>query len=170
MKARAEHGVTLIELLVAITILGILMAAITSSIIVGLRTTDETGQRLAESHDAQLVQVYFPNDVASATDISLTDNACASAPPVVRFRWVDAGVTKIASYVLAISGTERRLTRVYCEDGVEVRSFPVAHHVGSADPVVTCSPACDGTFLRATISLQDTGGYAYSVSATRRAA
>lgn len=169
MRLRDDEGFTLIEMLVTIVILGIISAAIVTAIIVGLRTTDDTGRRLSESHDAQLVQVYVPNDVQSATFVSSSDTACTGTDPVVMLRWTDGAVTKVASYVVESAAIDRKLVRTYCENGTQVRSFPVAHHLGGADPVVTCAPACDATFRSLRLDVTEAGGYAYSVSATRRA-
>lgn len=62
----SERGVTLVELIVAISISGIIIAAITNAIFVGFKTTDKTTDRLAESHNTQLVANYFPADVGNS--------------------------------------------------------------------------------------------------------
>jgi prepilin-type N-terminal cleavage/methylation domain-containing protein len=170
-RPRATHddGFTLIELLVAITILGILMAALTAAIITGLKTTDDTSTRLAESHDAQIVQVWWPQDVQSATDVSTTDTTCGGVTPFARFRWSDVGITKIASYTTATSGADRQLVRTYCENGAIQTTIVVAHHLAATGPSLSCSSACSGTPRTAAITVTEASGYSYTVGGTRRA-
>ena len=66
LRRDSEAGVTLVELIVAISISGIIIAAITNAIFVGFKTTDKTTDRLAESHNTQLVANYFPADVGNS--------------------------------------------------------------------------------------------------------
>jgi prepilin-type N-terminal cleavage/methylation domain-containing protein len=63
MRATAERGVTLTEVLIALVILGVVVAPLTAAIVVYLRNTDATIDRMAESHDAQIASAYFMYDV-----------------------------------------------------------------------------------------------------------
>lgn len=53
-RLRAEDGFSLAELLVGIVVVGIIMGSIAAALIVGMRTTDQTTERLNESHDVQI--------------------------------------------------------------------------------------------------------------------
>ncbi len=53
-RLRGDEGVTIVELLVGIAILALLLGAVASALIVGMRTTDQTTERLNESHDVQI--------------------------------------------------------------------------------------------------------------------
>jgi len=64
-KLRRDEGFTLIELLLAVVILGIISVPLANMIIVVLANTDNTSDRLALSHDAQISATYFGEDVAS---------------------------------------------------------------------------------------------------------
>jgi len=70
-RARGEEGFTFIEAIIVIGILPVVMAAITGVFVVGLKVIG-TGSRsnagivLGQSHDRQLIQAYFPQDVESA--------------------------------------------------------------------------------------------------------
>jgi len=57
---------TLVELLIAVTILGVIMSSIAAAIIVVLKAEKPTSQRLAESKDITFLQAWVPNDLASA--------------------------------------------------------------------------------------------------------
>lgn len=67
----AEDGFTLAEMLVVIVILGIIFAALTASVILGLRTTKDSDARVTQSNSAQFTSVYFTRDVQSAEDVLL---------------------------------------------------------------------------------------------------
>src|SRR5689334_1254760 len=114
MKTRSERGFTLIELIVAITILTIIGAAITESLIIGLRTTDNTNTRLGASSDAGLLATYFGSDAQSASDVSTSDTACGGVVPVVRLLWTDPGETAPGTRVVAYDLVAGSLVRRSC--------------------------------------------------------
>lgn len=180
---RGDEGFTLVELLVAIVLLGIVAGAITSALIVGLRTTDGTNERLTESHNAQMASTFFAHDVASAGHVSLTDTACSGgATVVVRFAWSEyttaagTAVPKVASYVVEQDAAGKRLVRRLCEGAGEtlVGSVAVVHFpLSVANPVVTCDAATPGTCpsptpATVTLSMAEASTYSYAVSGTRR--
>lgn len=75
-----DEGVTLIELIIAIGILVIVMGAIASSMITGLKVTSETQQRISESREAQIASAYFTNDVQTAVTVTVWSPPPISAP------------------------------------------------------------------------------------------
>ena len=78
----SEGGFTLIELLIVVVVLAIIIGTMTGAMIVGIRTTNATIQRLSESHDAQNSAAYFVADMQSAATTTLTDNVCDEGDPV----------------------------------------------------------------------------------------
>jgi prepilin-type N-terminal cleavage/methylation domain-containing protein len=77
---RDDRGFTLVELLLAIVIIGIVAVPLGNVIISFLHNTDATTARLSESHDAQISAAYFAADVASIGVRSTTYSSDASAP------------------------------------------------------------------------------------------
>src|SRR4051794_31995731 len=61
----AEGGFTLVELLIAIVIMGIITVPLANAVIGVLHNQSGTSDRMALSHDAQLSAGYFARDVAS---------------------------------------------------------------------------------------------------------
>jgi prepilin-type N-terminal cleavage/methylation domain-containing protein len=143
---RGDAGVTLVELLVAIVMLGIIAAPLGSALISFFRNSNATSDRLAESHDAQISSAYFGQDVQSigvrdwsnpagpyAIGTSVETNAApkggtfpcglsADANAVIRMAWDDptgssTRRTVIVSYVVRQVGTEKQLHRLRCDDG-----------------------------------------------------
>ena len=142
-----EGGFTLIELLVVVALLGFVVAPISAAIVVGLRTTSATANRITSSHDAQLVSTYLPADLQSvgsaAGDVNLAATVtshCPGAPPqnVLQLHWSQqtdgAGSTTnyYAQYVVAQAGANTgnhnqgdwELTRYYC--GVDAQGQTIA--------------------------------------------
>lgn len=62
---RGADGFTLVELLVAIVILGIITVPLSNVLIGYFRSADATTARLIESHDVQIASAYWAQDVAS---------------------------------------------------------------------------------------------------------
>jgi prepilin-type N-terminal cleavage/methylation domain-containing protein len=79
---REERGFTLIELLVAVVISSILTGGMLAAMFVGLRTLDDTTQRIAGANDTQLVAGYFTPDIVSSEAISTTGTTSHAAPSV----------------------------------------------------------------------------------------
>jgi prepilin-type N-terminal cleavage/methylation domain-containing protein len=80
-RCSGERGVSLIELLIAITISAILTAPIGLAIYFVTRTTNEAQARLVQSDKAKLVASYFSPDVESAISVQtgVSDTSCGGA-------------------------------------------------------------------------------------------
>jgi prepilin-type N-terminal cleavage/methylation domain-containing protein len=72
---RRDLGMTLPELLIAVAVLGLIMLVLAASIIVTLRQSDNTEGRINVARGEQSVDLYLPNDLASAETISQDPDA-----------------------------------------------------------------------------------------------
>lgn len=151
---RSEEGFTLVETLVTVVITGIIGGAVTASIIIGLRTTDATANRLADSRDAQLAAAYFGTDVQGTDQVvvgSSTPPACAPpGDPATRIvdliDHVDDGSSLTVSYFTHDTAPGSHLRRVACtSSGATVGDTVVAADLAST-PTATCpldpGPTC----------------------------
>jgi prepilin-type N-terminal cleavage/methylation domain-containing protein len=135
-----EGGFTLVELLIGMVIISLLIGAMGSALIVSLRTTDVTNQRLAENHDVQITSSYLANDVQSAADVSVanaTTDCSGAFTTLVTFTYWAPGnpptpTGPTAVYKCGTASGETRVTRVF--NGTTV---VVAHFAGAARPDVT---------------------------------
>ena len=66
-SGQRDRGMTLVELLITVTILGIIMTSLSAAMIVVLRTEQPIKDNLSESKDITFLQAWIPNDLASAS-------------------------------------------------------------------------------------------------------
>ena len=153
---RDQRGVTLVEVMVAIVVIGIIVVPLGNALLTYLRHTDHVNQRLSASHDAQIAAAYFAQDVQSvgtrdwsAHPFPLVQSVEQDAPAtgglfpcgpagtpnaVVRFAWDDPtnatgapSVVRVA-YVVSSSGDERQLRRLTCRGSTTPTSTLVLAH------------------------------------------
>jgi len=87
-RPRRDAGFTLPELLVSISILGVVMVVLAGAVIGWLRYSDSTTKQLSVSHDVQLSAAYFARDVASMG--TRDDGDDSGNPPLVASIQADA--------------------------------------------------------------------------------
>jgi prepilin-type N-terminal cleavage/methylation domain-containing protein len=181
--AAREDGFTLIELMVAMAIMAIIMLPLTAGVIVGLRTSDETSNRLAGSNDAQLLSIWFPPDVQSTgnlnTDVVATptvNTECSGINNAVRLKWRATEVaggsasTYIAAYAISQSSTgDWRLLRYYCVNGGTASTHVVARNLKNATAVAISTSTTKVTMtVTEKATATDPTSYTFSVSGNRR--
>jgi prepilin-type N-terminal cleavage/methylation domain-containing protein len=161
---RGADGFTLVELLVAIVILGIITVPLSNVVIGYFRNTDATTARLIESHDAQISSAYWAQDVASIGLRSATAPyplkqsvwtgasslyLCSTAGiPIVSLGWDDftsAGTRTLIQivYVVQTVTGQTELHRVRCQGSAAVVSDVTLAH--DLDPSTPPTVACLGT-------------------------
>ena len=177
---RADRGVTLVELLVVVAVMGIVMPPLVGALTIGWRTTDTTVATLADNRNRALTPSLFTRDVQAANQVDATasDPTCTTAGDtlVVRFRWTttDAGgttVSRAASWV-QVGGADPTLQRRYCADGAAVASSVVLAHGIVGTPSVTCRDGAGGAVscgsaVRVDLAVTDAGGV-FSATGRRR--
>ena len=67
-----ESGLTLIEMLIGVTVLGLLFGPITSGFLIAFLETDATHQRIADSASAQLLSSFLLPDVQGSDAVAPT--------------------------------------------------------------------------------------------------
>jgi prepilin-type N-terminal cleavage/methylation domain-containing protein len=86
MAERSESGFTLIEVLVATVVLGLIIGPMTAAIILGFKTEGTVAERLTTSQGRFLLNVYVPRDAMQASKAY-----ASSAGPTIPFASVCAG-------------------------------------------------------------------------------
>ncbi len=145
---------TLVELLVTVTILGVIMSSLAAAVIVMLRAEAPTRDRIAESKDVTFLQAWIPTDLASAISRD-TDPLHQPAPSrplpgtnvitITRPDLTDPSSTSYVtiSYRYVRDGDEWQLRRYLVRDAggpdPDVTQVGVAHEL--AAPPATWSPS-----------------------------
>ncbi len=146
-RAGAEAGFTLVELLAAIAVLGVISVALSTAVLVTYRTLDQTSLRVAGSTDAQFVSIYLPSDIASAdsaTDSVTTPGlACIGATNIklqltsaINLGALTAGVV---IYWVDPVGKSFQLVRSVCVNGSVGSRLVVARNLLDANSAVAAA-------------------------------
>ena len=197
-RGRGDDGVTLIELLVAIAMLGIIAVPLGTALISFLRNTNATTDRLAESHDAQIASAYFAQDVQSigvrnwtgTGPFPLTTSVETNAPPksgtfpcgvtgdpnaVIRMAWDDpTGASTRRTVIVSYVVRGRELHRLRCDNGTSnpTSDLVMAHNVASVGtPVLTGPVTGIPQSISVTLTIQaptDSGTLAVTLFGQRR--
>lgn len=166
-----DNGFTLVELIIAILIIGVITVPLGSVVIGYLHSTGSTTARLLESHDVQIASAYWAQDVDSIGTRSTTSPypltqsvetgvtygsslypcGTAGTTPAVTLAWDDftgpgaSTLDRVAYLVQTVSG-QTQLHRLRCNGSAAVVSdVTVAHDLSpSTPPTVACSTSCTG--------------------------
>lgn len=170
---QSEGGFTLPEILITVTLLALIVVPLTNSFFAGFRSVDKTAQVLVTSSDRQLLSVYFPPDVLSASTVVLDDDTsqCAAGvlgDGVVRFNWREfdgsATTTYVADYRLVTTGVRTALVRYSCTAGGSPTALNVVHNLVAPFAQAAQTPT------QVSITVTDLLATTYTVTGTRRTA
>jgi prepilin-type N-terminal cleavage/methylation domain-containing protein len=189
-RPRADGGFTLVELLISITILGMVLAAISGVTFVSIRTAADADTRLTESNDLLRAATYFADDVQGAQSVSVgtTPRCGTDATAVVEFAGQDFAddstfttTTTLVSYVVRTvtspTGPVAELHRLACVAGtatpayplVPVTNIPMVLRLSTTAPTVSCPGAPCGSFVQVDLTLLELSGrLRYTLTGRRR--
>jgi prepilin-type N-terminal cleavage/methylation domain-containing protein len=109
-RVRSDEGFTLVELLVAIVIIGIITIPLSGAVVSALKNTGRTQDRMAVSHDAQLSSSYFARDVAGV-GVRDYDNVSGNSLPFKASVQLDAAYNQ-GGYTCGSVGTPTAAVRL----------------------------------------------------------
>lgn len=124
--SRRDPGMTLIELLVSVLVIGAIATVLAATLTVTFRQQGDTQGRLDVARWGQSLAMWLPTDIASASGVSAdeSDAPCGSAEctfgsNALMLTWDDGTGETIVShrYGPASDGTSFILTRVECKGG-----------------------------------------------------
>jgi prepilin-type N-terminal cleavage/methylation domain-containing protein len=180
-RGRGEAGFTLVEMMMAIAIMAVIIVPLTGALVVSLRTTDDTSNRLAASNDAQLFSLWLPGDLQStgnqSSDVVAAPTAnteCSGVTNLLRLKWRETLSSTTNTYVVAYAiqqvGTGSwRLQRYLCVNGGTATTHVVARDLSGSS---AGSVSVTGTKVAVTLTEATTGHdptpYTFTVSGNRR--
>ncbi len=178
---RRSDGFTLPELLVTMTVLGIIVAAIAAAVIVSLKNDNRSANSLRGSRDAQTLALWLPADVQSAAPTggidtnAATTTGCLNSPSqtaanfnVLRLMWTETATTYFAAYRAVQPNLSQpwQLVRTYCTAGAVGNNVIVVRNLASGSSATVIN---NGTQLGLNIATSVSGAtYSFSVTGTPR--
>ena len=144
---RRDGGMTLPELLIAVTVMGLILAVLSSAIIVTLRQESSTEGRLNVARAEQQIGMWLPGDLASAAVVSVDPAANPCSQREEDGEWITTGGSCPG---LDLSGGSSALLvgwSVEQSDGSFTWTNVMYHF----------APAGDGTFTLTRIECVDSG-------------
>lgn len=156
-RLHGDDGMTLIELLISIIILGIIMFPLIMVMEFAFSTANATTQRTADSAGAQVMSSYFVTDVQGA-----------------EFVWSSAHPTNFATAIPALDSTQPPSPSIQCgstsgatQTVLELQSQDLSNAITSVTyDVVTPTDGSDPAFVRHTYSVNVAGNSCTSSGST----
>lgn len=185
-----DDGFTLVELLISVTIMGLILSALSGVTFVTLRTAAATDTRLDESNDLLRAAAYFAGDVMGAQSVtaSATPRCGTDSSAVVEFVGQDftddsslTTTTTVVTYVVRAVGTPpvRQLRRLACAVATDSPAYPLApvtdvavvQQLSSTAPAVNCGTAQCSAFTVVNLVVRElSGNLTYTLTGRRRVA
>jgi type II secretory pathway component PulJ len=142
MKRRGEAGATLQEVLIAMTITGMILTVLVATIFSSLHVVGSTESHIDQSSGATLFASYFGPDVQNALTVkkNVMETAACSSPRTVDLL-LATGANSSVSYYRGTGANASVLYRRTCNGGVSSTSARLIRFLASA-PAFQCAPDC----------------------------
>lgn len=180
-RVRDESGFTLVELVLAVTVMGMIMVTMGAAFSTTVRTMNVASNRLSDSNDAQRMGVYFPRDVQSASTVitsSFTCSGLADSGTIKQVMQLSDSTFNVVYAVRSVasgSSTVYQLERRDCTGGtLQSGTTVVARNLLSATAAVGARIPTSGTLTGASVTITgktsttDTSSYVFTVTGQRR--
>lgn len=138
---RRDRGFTLVEVLIVVSILGLLVGILATALRVSVHAGSQSMGALDLSHDAELLGHVLGDDLANANVVDTNAATCVAAP-MLRL--------EIGGEIAYRIDADHSLVRVECASGAE---RVVARFLGAATPTVVCTPSCGASATRVRLDI-----------------
>ena len=171
LASESEQGFTLVELLLTVTILSLIIGVLTDTLILGLRTTNDTQTDVAQSDAQQFIAHFVTRDVAASVAATPGGSACGVANAALVTTEQSTPTLAAPDLAVAYSLAPGGLIRSTCAAGASsaATSTVISDQVTSFTASCAAPGAC-GTLhvaVQTTASAQ-VPSYGFTLDVTRR--
>lgn len=174
-RSPSDHGFTLIEMIVTVSLLAVVGLAVFGALFVGIRATGDSHQRIDQSLTEMEVTRFLSGDIYAAEGPvvvnSTTDSACGGVAPLkLRSRSTATAASIDTTVVWVLRGTD--LVRRTCVNGTTTDEFVVADDIASFVPTA-CAAPCTARTISVTFSAAAVGrvdAQSWTLAVARRGA
>ena len=162
-----ERGMTLIEVVISVTVLGLVMGPLSAAMLFFMAHGQDANEQYADNSGARSAVSGFAADVQSTEIVTAPDSKpCgAKSEALATLEWNSGGVRYRASWSADGAAAELVLVRRLCS-GSSVMSTLLVSELGAV-PKVTCSPSC-ATATSVTLVGAARNGTPFAITAVRR--
>lgn len=155
----SDRGFTLVELILVISLMGVVSLAVTAALILGIRTSNDTYTRFDQSNAAMAVNRLLGADMMAAEGPvlvnSTSDAACGGPAPLKMWsRSAASSSVRDTLVVWRVAGDE--LFRVVCIGDVQTDSKVVASGISLFAPAA-CAAPCTSRAISVRVGAQGKG-------------
>lgn len=139
-EAASEGGFTLLEILIAVSVLGLILVTLTVAVMMGFRNNARAEATTDRSNLVSFTTRLFNRDVASATAAPTVGAGCGTPTPAVNIP-LEGGTS--AAYVVVTTSSPPRsaLVRRVCNGATVVSS----EEIGATKWALTATASCTDT-------------------------
>ncbi len=170
-RRERDRGLTLVELIIAVALMGLIGGAIGGALYFGIKTTNNSSTRLDQSMTEMAVTRYLTGDILSAegpVTVKGSDSTCGSAPLKFSSRSDVTKATKDTVVAWSLSGTD--LIRRTCLNGTTTTEHVIATGISAFTPG-TCAVSCTSNKISVTFTAaaaHDVSEASWTLTVTRR--
>lgn len=164
---KAQHGMTLVEMIIGISMLAVITGPLTTSAILFADHGNDVNESLTDDGSVRSISSTWITDAQSASSATLNDpSPCdAKGTAIATLGWAESGVSYTSSWYVEVVADSLTLVRRRCADGTLVGYQRVAEV--ASPPTVTCSPSC-ASFRSLTIKGTLINSAAFALTGSRR--
>jgi prepilin-type N-terminal cleavage/methylation domain-containing protein len=132
-SSRRDHGFTLVELVISVSLVGLITTVLAAAIVVSLRTIPDTENRLDDARATRALATWLSHDTTSAprflpeqaqgginlaNTVTADNNDCGGeGTNLLHLQWTEdsfVDTTHVANYRFVIDGGEGQIRRYAC--------------------------------------------------------
>jgi prepilin-type N-terminal cleavage/methylation domain-containing protein len=169
--APPEHGFTLVEVILTVTMLSLIIGVLTDTLILGLRTTGDTQTNVAQSDAQQFIAHFVGRDVAASVAATPGGTACGIGNAALVTTEQSTPALAAPDLAVAYSVSPVGLTRSTCAVGASsaATSTVISDQVASFAANCAAPGACGTLHIDVqTVATLQVPSYGFTLDVTRR--